>query len=68
MINDFELIGNNTVKCKTCGKEMLTGIIGISGHWVECTGKNFHTALMKMAEKKKIKTEDIEKLQNDYLK
>lgn len=68
MINDFELIGNNTVKCKTCGKEMPTGIIGISGHWVQCTGKEFHTALMKKAEKKKITTEDVEGLQNDYLR
>ena len=68
MINDFELIGNNTVKCKTCGKEMPTGIIGISGHWVQCTGKGFYKALMEKAVHEDLTVEDIEKLQNDYLK
>ena len=68
MISDFKLVGKNTVRCITCGKVMPTGIVTISSHWVECTGKEFHMALMKMAEKKKITIDDIEELQNKHLK
>lgn len=35
----FTLISEHTVKCDTCGKELPTGIIGISSHWAECAGK-----------------------------
>ena len=68
MFNTFELIGDNTAKCNTCGRVIPTGIVNISGHWVQCTGKEFHITLMKMAEKKKTTIEDIEELRNDYLK
>lgn len=46
-LNDFELIGNFKVKCKTCGKVLPTGLISVSSHWVECTGKEFTKALIK---------------------
>ena len=48
--------------CNTCGARVETGIFNVSGHWVECSGKGFTEALMKIAEEKKgkITLEDVE--------
>jgi hypothetical protein len=69
MIDNFKQIGRFTFKCTKCGEEVPSGIITISEHWCKCTGKDFYTALMKMAKEGKIPTlKDIEQLQNTYLK
>ncbi len=48
---DFDLIEDNRkVRCRTCGKVMDTGIVNISQHWVRCTGKDFHAAIMSHTE------------------
>ncbi len=35
----FERVRDFVYKCKTCGKEVPSGIVNISSHWAECTGK-----------------------------
>lgn len=65
----FELIGDFNVKCKTCGKEMPTGIFSISQHWTKCTGKVFTENLLTLASQKEVKlsVSDIEELQKKHL-
>ena len=62
--SSFELIGDHKVKCKTCGEEMPTGIITISNHWCNCTGKGFYNDLMEEAERKngEVSLEFVEQL------
>ncbi len=68
MFNDFDLIGDFKVKCKTCGEEMPTGMVTLSSHWVKCTGKHFYSALMSKAESgEKLTLDAIEELQNKHL-
>jgi len=38
-VDTFERIGEHLFKCTTCGKEVPSGIINISGHWASCSGK-----------------------------
>ncbi len=47
-LDSFELFSDTHVKCKTCGAEVMRGIISISGHWVECTGKKQFDAIQKI--------------------
>ena len=51
--DSFEKVRNFTYKCKTCSKEVPSGIVNISSHWTECTGKFFTEELMKKAEETK---------------
>ena len=61
----FEKAGDFLYKCKTCGKEVPSGIINLSGHWADCTGKSFTEGLMKKAEQTngRLTLLDIEELQ-----
>lgn len=68
-MNDFEKLDNGFFMCKTCGEQVPSGIVNISGHWVECTGKGFTDALMEQAEKTngKLDIKDVEDLREKYL-
>ncbi len=65
----FEKVRDFVYKCKTCGQEVPSGIVSISGHWSECTGKFFTQELMKKAEetKGKLTPLDIAELQERCL-
>lgn len=69
---DFELLTDKefTVRCKTCGEEMPTGIVNLSTHWSNCSGKGFHDAIMDLANKTggKLTLTDVTELQNIHLK
>jgi len=61
----FEQIADHLFKCETCGKIVESGIVNISGHWAECSGKQFAEGLLElMINKGKVTTQDIEKLKN----
>lgn len=62
----FEKIGDFLYRCKTCGKEVHSGIFSMSGHWAECTGKVFTSLLMDKAQEKngKLTVEDIEEIKS----
>jgi len=47
-LDTFERIGDYLYRCKTCGKEVESGIINISGHWAECTGKGLVENIKKI--------------------
>lgn len=36
--------------CKDCGSEVERGIVNVANHWTSCGGKDFHNALIEMAE------------------
>lgn len=65
---DFEQIGQFTIRCTTCGTEMPTGIITASEHWTKCTGKEFYEAVMAKTELGEQLTEiAIEELKKHFL-
>jgi len=37
------------IECKICGARMERGIINVSGHWVECKGKETMEKINKIA-------------------
>jgi len=45
--DDFEPVVNFTTKCKHCGSVIPTGIVSISEHWNNCSGKGFKELLVK---------------------
>ena len=47
-LDTFERIGEHLFRCKTCGAEVESGIINISGHWVNCSGKRQFDNIMKI--------------------
>ena len=58
-MESFKMIKEGLFKCKTCGKEIPSGIFNISGHWVDCTGKDFYQEIIKIAEKTKNEKQGI---------
>ncbi len=68
-LDSFEKIGPHLLKCKTCGKEVKTGIVNISTHWCSCTGKEFYDALIENAKANtKLTPDDIFKIHKKHLK
>ena len=67
--DSFRLIREGVLQCKTCGREVPSGIFNISGHWAECTGKDFTKAVMQKAERTngRLSEFDIHLLANDLL-
>ena len=45
----FTKIKEFLFKCDTCGKEVESGIINISGHWAECAGKQTMDSVNKIS-------------------
>ena len=56
----FEKVKEFVFRCKTCGEEVPSGIVNISGHWTKCTGKEFTQAIMKRAEETNGKLTELE--------
>lgn len=56
-------------ECETCGQRVERGIVNISGHWVECAGKDFAQALLKTRTEKNepLTLTDIQELKNKHL-
>jgi hypothetical protein len=58
---------NSFYICPECGHKD-SGIIDVSTHWVNCTGKKFHDNLIKEREKgNPLTIEKIEELKTKYL-
>ena len=47
-MDSFGSIGEHLFRCKDCGAEVESGIINISGHWAECSGKSVVENVMKI--------------------
>ncbi len=69
-MDSFEKIGDKMYRCTTCGFELPSGIVGITKHWAECTGKDFTEGIMKLAAKTngKLNESDVEQLRKQTLK
>lgn len=62
-------IPDGECKCPKCGKIIERGIISLSRHWSECTGKDFTKGLMgHYDEHKSLTVQDVEDLHKKHLK
>lgn len=52
--------------CPSCGKNLPSGIIGISNHWAECGGKKFQTELQAKIKDKDFGIEQLKQLQEKH--
>lgn len=51
MNNNIGYNKDGSSKCFKCGKENLRGIVEISEHWSNCTGKEFMNEFKKLLKK-----------------
>ena len=49
-LDTFERVGEYMFRCKTCGQEVPSGIINISSHWAECSGKEQMKYIQNLAD------------------
>jgi len=52
MDNNLRQIGPHLFKCTKCGDTLSSGIINLSSHWADCSGKDFMRDLKTAAENK----------------
>ena len=69
----FEMIYQNSeashLICKECGTRVERGIVNVSTHWCNCSGKEFKNALWKtMFDNGEVTTDDVENLKSEFFK
>ena len=72
VFGDFILEGDGIpagyCKCCTCGQLVPRGILNLSGHWCDCTGKDFYKALDQTYQvNNNLTIEDVDKLRDKFL-
>ena len=66
MENQLRLKEYNIWECLNCGALLNSGIITLSNHWADCTGKEFMKDLTKLKEDKNLNIDTLQDLQNKH--
>ena len=59
---------NRTWKCPKCGKVLPSGIVGISSHWSECGGREFHKELIERIKEPSFGIDELKEMQERHYK